>query len=176
MLRIPGSVNSKNGKYVGVVHEWDKSRPEINRMLLNFRLYMINHKYLEILNSRKRRKTPTIASGNSGNNISWIERLLQTPLSDCRKYCIWRIMTPYLLNIRKLSDHVVTNIIIDWLNQCDRVRKLDFNYNQKIREGIESAAKGYLPISREKLKEENKELSIMLQNQNLDWQDKVWEI
>jgi hypothetical protein len=39
---------------------------------------------------------------------------------------------------------------------------LDFNPNQKIREGIESAAKGYLPISREKLKEENDGLYILL--------------
>jgi hypothetical protein len=39
---------------------------------------------------------------------------------------------------------------------------LDFNYNQKIREGIEGAVEGYLLISREKLKEENPELYMII--------------
>jgi hypothetical protein len=67
-----------------------------------------------------------------------------------------------LLNIRKLSEDNVSNIIIDWLNQCDQPRRLDFNYNQKIFEGIEGAGKGYLPINREKLREENPELYIKI--------------
>ena len=44
----------------------------------------------------------------------------------------------------------------------DPMRRLDFNYNQKIGEGIEGAAKGYLPINREKLKEENPELFLKI--------------
>jgi hypothetical protein len=45
---------------------------------------------------------------------------------------------------------------------CDQLRRLDFNHNQKIREGIESAAKGYLPISREMLKKENPALDLRI--------------
>jgi hypothetical protein len=71
-------------------------------------------------------------------------------------------MTPYLLNIRKLTEHDATNIIIDWLNHYDQLRRLGFNPNQKIRDGIEGATKGYLPINREKLKEENGRLYILL--------------
>jgi hypothetical protein len=165
MLRIPGSVNSKNGKYVRVVREWDKRRPEINRMLLNFRLYMINQKYLEILNMRKREKDMKYVNEINRydtSEIVWIERLLKTPLADHRKYCIWRIMTPYLLNIRKLSKEEVINILTNWLNQCNQLRRSDFNYRQKIREGLEGASEGYLPIAGENLKEENPELYSLL--------------
>ena len=35
--------------------------------------------------------------------ISWIEKLLQTPLDDYRKFVVWRILAPYLINIRKYS-------------------------------------------------------------------------
>jgi hypothetical protein len=35
---------------------------------------------------------------------------------------------------------------------------LNFNAKIKIKEGLKGASKGYLPISLEKLKEENKEL------------------
>jgi hypothetical protein len=37
------------------------------------------------------------------NAIKWIEKgILEHPLSDYRKYIIWRILSPYLLNVRKL--------------------------------------------------------------------------
>jgi hypothetical protein len=39
--------------------------------------------------------------------IRWIENLLQTPLDDYRKYVIWRILVPYLINIRKYSTDKV---------------------------------------------------------------------
>jgi hypothetical protein len=160
MLRIPGSVNSKNGEMVTIFQKWDHTRPEINYLLAAFSRYIINEKYIELLKARKRERPPNMV--NSSGHIGWIERLLQIPLSDHRKYCIWRILTPYLLNIRKLSGHDATNIIKGWLNQCDQLRRLDFNYNQKIREGIESAAKGYLPISREMLKKENPALNLKI--------------
>ena len=35
--------------------------------------------------------------------IVWIEKLLQTPIDDHRKFAVWRILAPYLINIRKCS-------------------------------------------------------------------------
>ena len=166
MLRIPGSVNSKNGEMVSIFQKWDHTRPEIKYLLATFTRYVINEKYLELLKAQRRRKrnrpiyTDTDADNN--NHISWIERLLKRPLADHRKYCICRILIPYLLNIKKLSEKDVTNIIKDWLNQCGQLRRLDFNYDQKIREGIGSAAKGYLPIRREMLKKENPALDLKI--------------
>jgi len=149
MLRIPGSINSKNGKTVSIIKKWDQSRPEINYLLAAFRRFIINEKYTELVKAEKRRKSPTITNGNSGNHIGWIERLLQAPLPDHRKYCIWRILAPYLVNIRNLLERDATNIITEWLNRCNQVRKLAFNYNQRIKNAIEGSAAGYLPISRE---------------------------
>jgi hypothetical protein len=162
MLRIPGSVNSKNGEMVSIFQKWDNKRPEINYLLAAFTRYIINEKYLELLKSEKREKPQNITNSNTSNRIGWIEQLLQTPLLDHRKYCIWRIIVPYLLNIRKYSEEDTTNIVINWLNKCDQIKKLDFNCVQKIREGIKGAAKGYLPISREKLSEENPELLLRI--------------
>jgi hypothetical protein len=162
MLRIPGSVNSKNGEMVNIFQKWDHTRPEINYLLAAFTRHVINEKYVALIKSQKRKREKSPYYTDNTNDINWIERLLKTPLADHRKYCIWRIMTPYLLNIKKLSEEDITNIVIDWLTRCDQIRRLDFNYNQRIKEGIEGAAEGYLPISQEKLKEENSELYLKI--------------
>ena len=45
------------------------------------------------------------------------------------------------------------------MDKCDKLEKLSFNAEIKIKEGLKDASKkGYLPISLEKLKEENKAL------------------
>ena len=45
------------------------------------------------------------------NRIEWIERLLQTPIEDYRKQCLWRILCPYLINIRKVTDEEALKIL-----------------------------------------------------------------
>jgi hypothetical protein len=45
----------------------------------------------------------------------------------------------------------------EWLDNCDKIQKLNFNAKIKIKEGLKGASKGYFPISMEKLKEENKQ-------------------
>jgi hypothetical protein len=93
------------------------------------------------------------------NKIKWIdERILENPLSDYRKYIIWRILSPYLLNIKKLPKEEAYSVMKDWLDKCNTLEKLNFNAKVKIKEGVKSAQKGYFPISLEKLKEENKAL------------------
>jgi hypothetical protein len=80
------------------------------------------------------------------DTIKWIEKgILEHPLPDHRKYIIWRILSPYLLNIRKLD-------------KCNELERLSFNSKTKIKDGLKGASKGYYPISMEKLKEENRQL------------------
>jgi hypothetical protein len=50
------------------------------------------------------------------------------------------------------------SIMKGWLDKCDKLEKLNFNSKIKIRDGLKGASKGYLPISMEKLKEENRHL------------------
>ena len=44
MIRIPGSINSKNGQRVKVLQRWDAQRPYINWILRDFRDYLIDKK------------------------------------------------------------------------------------------------------------------------------------
>lgn len=88
--------------------------------------------------------------------IPWIEKLLQTPLVDYRKFVVWRILSPYLITIKKYSVEEASNEIKNWLDKCGKLRPLDFNSNHTIKYNINSAKRsGYLPISLQKLKIEN---------------------
>jgi hypothetical protein len=85
--------------------------------------------------------------------------LLQTPLEDYRKYCIWRILGPYLIVKRKIGYNESYNIIQNWLNECEKLQPLNFDSNLKINEGLNSALNiGCYPISFKDLKHENPEL------------------
>jgi hypothetical protein len=50
----------------------------------------------------------------------------------------------------------------NWLGNCDRVRKLDFEPRLKIY-SIIKGNKGFKPISYSKLKEENRDLYLLLE-------------
>ena len=83
-------------------------------------------------------------------------KITATPLDDYRKFVVWRILAPYLVNIRKCSDDEASNIIRKWLEICRSLIQPDFYPNYLIRYNIKAAQiSGYLPISLEKLKIEN---------------------
>ena len=50
MLRVPGSINSKNGQRVQLLNIWDGYRSEINYMLSDFVVYLANQKAQESIN------------------------------------------------------------------------------------------------------------------------------
>ena len=170
MIRIPGSINSKCGKQINIIQKWNGHHiPVINYLLRDFRRYLIQQKInnrLEEVKRESRHYKLNAASFHNRNtdSISWIESLLQTPLSDHRKYCIWRIHSPYLLNVKRLSNEEAYSIIHHWLDKCDKIERLNFNAKAKINEGLNGANKGYRPISLEKLKEENEALYDIVTN------------
>jgi Primase X len=62
---------------------------------------------------------------NRVTKIKWIEKgILEHPLPDHRKYIIWRILSPYLLNVKKLTKEESYSVIKDWLDKCNKVQKL----------------------------------------------------
>jgi hypothetical protein len=67
--------------------------------------------------------------------------ILEHPLSDHRKYIIWRILSPYLLNIKNCPKRKAYSVIKDWLDKCDKIKKLNFNPKIKIREGLKGPIK-----------------------------------
>jgi Primase X len=167
MIRIPRSINSKCDKQVNIIQKWDgHHKPAINYLLRDFRRYLIqlnvNDRLAEPKRQRRHFRIDVIGSATNRDDkktiISWIESLLQTPLTDNRKYCIWRILSPYLLNVKRLSNEEVYSIMKGWLDKCNELERLNFNAKAKIKEGLKGASKGYYPISMEKLKEEDKSL------------------
>jgi hypothetical protein len=176
MLRIPGSFNSKLAKLnekgeiinipesaeVKIMQNWNGVRPSIKPLLPDFYIHLADSKIKEI---HKNRKPLKYSVYYENNHTRWIETLLQIPISDHRKYALWRIVAPYLINVRKLSHEVATCIIRQWLNKCDELKPL-VNVNSRINSNLGAAVrKGYLPISFSDLKIENRELADLIPHQ-----------
>jgi Primase X len=159
LVRVPGTINSKCAQEVKIIQRWDGQKPPINYLLRYFRVWLINEKMQRKLIDSKRAQTQTA----NPTIIPWIEKLLQIPLDDHRKFVVWRIQSPYLINIRKYSVEEASNLIKNWLDKCNQLKSLDFNPNYMIKYNINSAKRnGYLPISLEKLRIENTYLYNML--------------
>ena len=73
------------------------------------------------------RKSVGPSPSRNKTTILWIEKLLQTPVDDYRKFAIWRILAPYLINIKGSSIEDAFTMIRDWLNKCNSLRQLDLS-------------------------------------------------
>jgi hypothetical protein len=166
LVRIPGSLNSKclakeEDSEVKIIQRWDGVRLSIQHMLREFRRWLIQKKIKAFEDLKKQEKFQMTVSKNQErtNVIKWIEKgILERPLPDHRKYIIWRILSPYLVNVKKLPKEEAYSVLKEWLDKCDKIEKLNFNAKIKIKDGLKGASKGYYPISMEKLKEENRQL------------------
>src|SRR5215467_5788669 len=79
--------------------------------------------------------------------IDWIEKLLHTPLDDLRYYCLWRVLVPYLINVRGSSRQEASDIIQAWLAKCNSARRLTFNTRHKVNDVLRRVGSHY-PIAR----------------------------
>jgi hypothetical protein len=175
-VRIPASLNSKciikeQNTEVKIIQKWDGNRPSIQRLLRHFRIWLIQKRIDDIKELKKQEKKHakfqmTLAKNHERTNtIKWIEKgILEDPLSDHRKYIIWRILSPYLLNVKKLPKEEAYSIMKEWLDKCNKLEKLNFSPKIKIKDGLKGASKGYFPISMEKLKEENRQIYDLVLN------------
>src|SRR5690606_29627568 len=96
-----------------------------------------------------------------GGRVDRIEILLQTTVVDDRYLCMWRILIPYLTNIRRLTEHEVISIITEWLDKCNKVNRIRWEYPKRIEVQLKYD-KGYSHISIENLKNEKLELYNLL--------------
>jgi len=161
LLRIPGSYNSKNMSQVKVVLEWNgTSKIPLHLLYSKFLAYLIDQGSKVVKHDNT--KTHTILSENAKSvymvqnnsrlqrkkSIDWIEQLLQTPLLEHRKYCIWRILAPYFINVKHSSFDDSYTKIYQWLDRCNELKELDFDPETKINDSLNRATNtGYLPIS-----------------------------
>lgn len=158
LIRIPGTINSKYNQEVRIVQKWDGIRPPIQYLLRDYRTWLVAEKINDKQEEKKSRKHAISKNFHyfRANTISWIEELLQTPVADHRKYVLWRILMPYLFNVRKLRDNEAASILRSWLDNCSAVRLLDFNSSCLIRQNLRNRNKNhYLQISIHKLSTEN---------------------
>jgi hypothetical protein len=186
MLRIPGSLNyglvrsNEKGQIIDIPHEaevrvvryGDGNRPSIEPILTQYYIWLqvqavndIHRRKEAELNARKFRKYHR-KQGNKKHTINWIEKLINKPLDDSRKYCIWRIFVPYFINVRGLSRVDTISKISSWLDRCDHVSKLTFNPKDKIDDELNKVA-NYYPVSRAKLEREKPELYTRLQKEGI---------
>jgi hypothetical protein len=168
MLRIPGSHNFKcvqrnkgiidYSTQVRIRKEWNGRRPPAHLLIGSFFAYLVDQKIKEI-HQRKRRSQyrHNYNESSISSIIPWIEELLHTPLPDHRKYCIWRILAPYLINVRRLSYEESFNLINDWLDEGSRLKRLNFNTKPKINEALRRVGY-YRPISLQNLGTDNRKL------------------
>jgi hypothetical protein len=167
VIRIPGTINSKYKQEVRIVQTWNGLRPPIQYLLREYRTWLIAEKIndkLEKIRSYSNRNMKNFVYTKS-DTIPWIEKLLAMSLPDCRKYCTWRILAPYLINVKKLSDDQANYIIREWLKKCDLVKRVSFETPSRIRYDIQSARRrGFYPISWNQLRTENVALYSIIDN------------
>ena len=154
MVRIPGSISSKNGHTIKIIQEWDGNRSDVTPLLGMFYAYLESKKI-------KERKYEAITANskfanNSNSKINWIEKLLKTPLDDYRKGIVNLVLAPYFMNIRKITCAIATAQIKRWLESCAVERKLDFYTDAIIDIALRTAQKsGYKPMRLDTLKQRN---------------------
>ncbi len=160
LLRIPGSINSKYSTEVSIVQKWNEYRPRIRLLIGDFHAYLVEYK---IKRERKLKKSNHLGNNieTNSNTIKWIEKLLETPIEDGRKYALWKILCPYLVNIKKLVYEQSFEILKTWMEKCNNLKALDFNPNAEIKNKLRNV-KHYSPISIKTLQNDNKELYLLL--------------
>ena len=91
------------------------------------------------------------------------KKILTNPFPDYRKLIINLILTPYLVVIKKLSYEDSSQIINNWLQKCDLLRKLDFNARNLVNSALATAYKKQIPpMSIITLKANYKDLYILI--------------
>jgi hypothetical protein len=179
LARVPGSLNSKcvnsgmseEDSQVKLIQEWNGIKPAIkcSKLLREFYKYLADRHVKEKREQYKQSKRlqkyhqqqqqwrgRDSANNNKNKDNIWFEKLLQTPIADCRKNAIDLILSRYLVNVKHLSAEDSYAIIRDWLDKCKSVAPLEkgFDYDYRIRFDLRNAIKsGRLPMSKEQLKE-----------------------
>lgn len=174
LSRFPGTYNSKclnqglgkKDSEVKIIQSWKGKRLPIQLLLKDFRRWIVQEEINEHKKQSQKSKSKVVLLNNhsqKSGRIEWIEKLLQTPIEDHRNYCLWAILIPYLLNVKNLSEEDTFNILKEWLQKCNELRKLSFDPKSKIYSTIRGNRE-YKPISYTKLKDNNTDLLCIIES------------
>jgi hypothetical protein len=160
MLRVPRTFNSKHGQQeqVTTIKKWSKSieKPHMKSLIGSFCIYLDERRIKQEREYAERIREYTVdfdINNNESYTIDWIERLLQTPLEDHRKFAVWMILPQYLINCKKLPYDNARSVVEHWLDRCSQLKRLDrIKTKQKLKAGFEAADRGIRPIRVEKMR------------------------
>jgi hypothetical protein len=165
LLRIPGTLNSKCPVQsveaeVKIMEKFQGSVPFLGSTLMHdFGLYLADidiKSKRELLNSyfdkyHHENGQPT------HQQYEWIEKLLLTPIPDCRKYTIDLVLAPYLIVIKKIQEKEAFTKIKYWIEQCNKIRPLMPSlqyFENRIIEAVDKCVQKKIPpISLKKLRQ-----------------------
>jgi hypothetical protein len=171
LLRVPGSINSKNNNKVEIIQEWNNEHPSANRLLTDFYIKLaarrlaykskqkdyyyypsmyMKKNYIHYGNVSKVGLTVKAVEG-----ITWIENLLDNSegIDDFRKQTVDLVIAPYLVNIKQYDYDTAYSKLAAWLDRCGRRRRLDFSPREKIRYSLKRSLKsGIKPMKLETMK------------------------
>jgi hypothetical protein len=183
LIRIPNTFSSKcldkglspeestvkiiQESTVKIIQEWNGYRPPIQFLTKDFRRWLVQEEVMQRNKNNKKQNTfPNNCKYTNNSKIEWVEKLLNISLENHRKYYMWRILCPYLTNVRKLPVEETTVILEKWLAKCDNLRKTDFNHRQLIKNNLRHV-RSYLPPSRDRIKEDLPKLYSILNAKNI---------
>ena len=82
---------------------------------------------------------------------------MQTAIPCFRRYCLYKILVPYLINVKKISYDKCFDILNEWLKKCNSLSEVTFNIESELKTRLKGV-KDYKAISLQKLKNENEDL------------------
>jgi hypothetical protein len=167
LTRVPGSVNSKNGETVKILQRWNGVRAKPSKQFItNFLIALTQENIDRAAILQKSMKSNKFAISNTTTTTAWIEKLLQTPISDYRKGARDLILIPYLVVRRGLSPNEVYTTIMKWAIECDKLRPLQPSrraFSDRIRTRIQEVVRNRIPpMSIQALHEMNPSLCELL--------------
>jgi hypothetical protein len=183
MLRVPGSLNfgvchrNDNDEVIGippeaevrVIQGWDGSRPDVSHLIPRCYNWLKSIEMREMKErieaDKKSMKYRRWFGNNEKTTFEWIEKLLNKPIDTNRYYCVWRILAPYLINVRKLSSEEALDIIETWMTKCNSVKRLSFSI-RKVKDVLKRVG-AYYPIAWYNLEKDNKILFQKLKDEGV---------
>jgi hypothetical protein len=194
LLRIPYTLNLKcidptTGNYikdpeVKTIQEFDSlAIPTINNSLLReFLLYLadkdiINTKLESIKRTNNKFNRHSSYSLVNANRITipvtyqWIEKLLETPITDHRKRTIDLVLAPFLIVIKHLSFEESYSTIKHWIVKCNSIEILKPSieyFDNRIKAAINNSIQNKIPpILQENIEKKYPEWYRHLKEQNI---------
>lgn len=142
MIRVPSSINTKNGKMVTINGVWNGIRIDVHK--LKFKEFVKKIAEKEVQLQQRRGKVVK-------NTIPYIEQLLTRTISDGRKRVCNLILIPYMMNVKQLSIHETVEIIYKYFQGYINKKSIIYESNKVLKKGV-------LPYNKTKMKVMDSEL------------------